>query len=83
MSASRPVSIGEPLDRVDGKAKTTGATKYSAEFAIPGLAHAKLVMSTAPSGRVSIDSAEAERAPGVIAVITPQTRCVCPRPSGD
>ena len=68
---SQPVTIGDPIPRVDGQAKVTGTAKYSAEFSIPGLAHAVLVMSTVPTGRVRMDTAEAARAPGVLAVITP------------
>jgi xanthine dehydrogenase YagR molybdenum-binding subunit len=72
MSRNGLIAIGDPLPRVDGRAKVTGAAKYSAEFAIPNLAYASLVMSTIPSGRVSrMDTSQAERAPGVLAVITP------------
>jgi xanthine dehydrogenase YagR molybdenum-binding subunit len=72
MSNATSVALGDPLTRVDGPAKVTGAAKYAAEFSIPGMAYAALVMSTVPSGRISrMDVEEAERAPGVIAVITP------------
>lgn len=65
-------AIGDPIPRVDGKAKVIGSARYSAEFATPGLAYAALVTTTVPSGRAArIDTAEAERARGVIAVITP------------
>jgi xanthine dehydrogenase YagR molybdenum-binding subunit len=64
--------IGDPLPRVDGILKVTGEAKYSAEFRVPGLVYASLVMSTIPSGRVaSMDTSEAQGAPGVLAVITP------------
>ena len=63
--------IGEPVSRVDGPAKVTGAAKYAAEFDLGGVTHAALVLSTIPKGRIaSIRIAEAERAPGVSAVIT-------------
>jgi xanthine dehydrogenase YagR molybdenum-binding subunit len=63
--------IGKPVSRVDGRQKVTGRATYAAEFAIPGLAHAAAVRSTIACGRIeSIDSAEAESAPGVIAVLT-------------
>lgn len=73
------ISIGDPLARVDGPAKVTGHAKFSAEFPIPGLAYAKLVMSTVPSGRVQIDTSQAEHAPGVIAVITPANALRLPK----
>ncbi|HEX5385732.1 MAG TPA: xanthine dehydrogenase family protein molybdopterin-binding subunit [Gemmatimonadales bacterium] len=64
-------AIGQPLSRVDGRAKVTGSASYAAEFDLPGLVHAALVMSTVPRGRITaIDTAAAERADGVHAVIT-------------
>ncbi|HZD40629.1 MAG TPA: molybdopterin cofactor-binding domain-containing protein, partial [Terriglobales bacterium] len=65
--------IGEPLSRIDGQAKVTGRATYAAEFELPDLAHASLVLSTIPHGRVSaLDSVEAERQAGVYAVLTHQ-----------
>src|SRR5947207_3127260 len=63
--------IGQPVSRVDGRQKVTGAATYAAEFHMPGLAHGAIVRSTVANGRVaSIDAAGAERAPGVVAVLT-------------
>ncbi len=63
--------IGKPISRVDGRQKVMGAATYAAEFDVSGLAHAAVLRSTIPGGRiVSMDSAAAERAPGVIAVVT-------------
>jgi xanthine dehydrogenase YagR molybdenum-binding subunit len=63
--------IGKPLNRVDGPAKVCGAARYSAEFAVPRLAHAVIVQSTIARGRITnIESAAVERLPGVIAVLT-------------
>lgn len=65
------LAIGEPVSRVDGRAKVTGAAKYSAEYDLHGMAHAALVLSTVPHGRITdIDTAAAEHVPGVLAVIT-------------
>lgn len=59
------------LDRVDGRLKVTGAAKYSAEYQIPGLTYGVLVTSIITKGRIKkIDTKAAERAPGVIAVIS-------------
>ncbi len=64
-------SIGQPVSRVDGRRKVTGAATYAAEFNAPGLIHAAVVRSTVANGRIaSIDAASAERAPGVVAVLT-------------
>jgi xanthine dehydrogenase YagR molybdenum-binding subunit len=63
--------IGQPISRVDGPAKVTGQAIYAAEFNLRGLAHAALVHSTIAKGRITgIDSSAAERAPGVLAVIS-------------
>lgn len=63
--------IGQPISRVDGRRKVTGAATYAAEFDVSGLVHAAILRSTIPSGRIaSIDGTAAERAPGVIAVLT-------------
>ena len=59
------------MNRVDGHLKVTGAAKYSAEYELPGMSYAVLVGSTIAKGRIkSIDARAAERAPGVLAVIT-------------
>ncbi len=65
-------SIGKPIDRVDGRLKVTGAARYAAEFAVPGLVHAVLVQSTIAAGGIAgFDLAEAQGMPGVLAIITP------------
>ena len=67
--------IGQPVSRVDGRQKVTGSATYAAEFDAPRLAHAAIVRSTVANGRIaSIDSAAAERAPGVFAVVTHRQR---------
>jgi xanthine dehydrogenase YagR molybdenum-binding subunit len=63
--------IGKPVSRVDGRQKVTGRVIYAAEFEVSGVAHAAIVRSTIANGRIaSIDTAAAERAPGVLAVLT-------------
>jgi xanthine dehydrogenase YagR molybdenum-binding subunit len=63
--------IGRPVSRVDGRLKVTGAARYAAEFKHQDLTYGVLVMSTIANGRIkSIDTKAAERAPGVVAVIT-------------
>jgi xanthine dehydrogenase YagR molybdenum-binding subunit len=63
--------IGGGLNRVDGRLKVTGAATYSAEYNLPNMSYAVLVGSTIAKGRISsIDTRAAERAPGVLAVIT-------------
>ncbi|HEY2655429.1 MAG TPA: xanthine dehydrogenase family protein molybdopterin-binding subunit [Solirubrobacteraceae bacterium] len=68
---ARKKIIGEPVDRVDGPLKVTGAAPYSSDFTYPDLTHAVLVQSTIAAGTISgIDAAKAQATPGVLAVIT-------------
>src|ERR1700751_2129932 len=63
--------IGPGVDRVDGPLKVTGSAPYPADFGFPEMAHAVLVHATVAAGRIGgIESAAAEAAPGVLAVIT-------------
>ena len=62
--------------RYEGIAKVTGKIKYAGEFSQPFLktdmAYAYIVQATIPSGEVkSIDRAAADKAPGVVAILTP------------
>lgn len=62
---------GRPLARVDGRLKVTGAAMYSADVPVERVAHAVIVGSAVSRGRIAaIDTGEAVRAPGVIAVLT-------------
>ncbi len=63
--------VGKPVDRVEGRLKVTGGARYAAEFKHAGLTHAVLVMSTIANGRIeAIGAKDAEKQPGVLAVIT-------------
>ena len=65
------IVIGKPVGRVDGPAKVTGQARYAAEFHPEGLLYAATADSTIAAGRIiAIDTAAAERAPGVIFVLT-------------
>jgi len=63
--------IGKELDRVDGVEKATGEAVYSGDIKLPGMLYAKILRSPHAHARiVKIDTAEAERLPGVRAVIS-------------
>jgi xanthine dehydrogenase YagR molybdenum-binding subunit len=73
--ASDEVYVGRPTDRVDGRAKVTGAAKYSAEFTAQDLLHGSVLNSSIAKGRIlAIDSADALALPGVIAIFTHENR---------
>ncbi len=63
--------LGQPVDRLDARAKVTGTALFSAEYPIEGLVHAALAFSTISKGSItSVDTTAAEGAPGVLHVIT-------------
>jgi hypothetical protein len=64
--------IGRSLDRVDGPLKVTGRAKYAFEYAAQGEAAYGFIVSAAIGrGRViGVDVRDAERAPGVLLVLT-------------
>ncbi|WP_077923191.1 xanthine dehydrogenase family protein molybdopterin-binding subunit [Spirosoma sp. 209] len=64
---------GTPVSRIDGIAKVTGKAAYSTDYPVKNLAYAVLFKSTIAAGTIrSIDTAAAEKAPGVLAIITHQ-----------
>lgn len=64
--------IGKPIDRIDGHLKVMGKAPYAHEVQDGGpAAYGFLVEATIAKGRVaSIDTVAAERAPGVLLVMT-------------
>ena len=63
--------IGGEISRYDGRLKVTGRADYTADVPVAGAAHGAIVHSTIANGRVtSIDTLAAEKAPGVLAVLT-------------
>jgi len=63
--------VGQSITRVDARAKVTGEAKYPGDFDLPDALQAKILFAGRPHARIlSIDSAEAEAVPGVVAVFT-------------
>ena len=68
--------------RYTGRDKVTGKARFAAEFHQPGMVYAHMVQSTIPAGKlVSVDQTAAEKAPGVLAVITPFNAPQLPKPA--
>lgn len=64
-------AIGSPISRIDGIAKVTGKAAYSMDHPVKDPAYAILFKSTIAAGTIQdIDTAAAEKSPGVLAVIT-------------
>src|SRR5271167_1368610 len=64
--------VGKPLDRVDGRLKVTGGARYAFEVEQgAATAYGFVVEASIGKGKIkSIDTGPAERAPGVILVLT-------------
>ena len=63
--------VGQPLDRVDGRAKVTGTALYTGDRTLPGLAHGVIVGSAIAHGHVvAIDATAAARVAGVRLVLS-------------
>lgn len=65
--------VGQATDRIDGKYKTTGTAPYAYERhdVVANQAYGYVLGSSIAKGRVTaIDTAEALKAPGVLAVVT-------------
>ncbi len=63
--------IGASISRIDGPLKVAGQARFAAEFPMEGLTYAALRHSTIARGRiVSLDTTQAEAAPGVVLVMT-------------
>ncbi len=76
-------AVGQPLNRVDGRAKVTGKATFAAEPAMKNMAYGVIVQSTVARGEIGvINVAAAERSPGVIAVLTPRNMPKLRQPKG-
>jgi len=61
--------IGKSAPRQDGRAKVTGAVRFTADISLPGMLHARILRSPLPHALVrSIDISAAARHPGIRAI---------------
>ena len=62
--------VGQPHPRLEGREKVTGRARYASDVRLPGQLYARVLRSPHPHARVrGIDISQAERAPGVHAVV--------------
>ncbi|HEX9963321.1 MAG TPA: xanthine dehydrogenase family protein molybdopterin-binding subunit [Pyrinomonadaceae bacterium] len=67
----RKTFVGESISRIDGFLKVTGAAQYATDYAVKNPAHGFIFKSTIAAGKIlEIDTSEAEKSAGVLAVIT-------------
>src|SRR5439155_503259 len=63
--------VGKPTKRIEGLEKVTGAARYTEDLYLPGMLHARLVLSPHPHARVvAVPREIALAVPGVAAVVT-------------
>jgi len=63
--------IGKSFPRVDSQEIVTGRVVFGVDVSLPGMVYGKVLRSPIPHGRiVRLDVSEAERLPGVVAVVT-------------
>ncbi|MBC7780194.1 MAG: xanthine dehydrogenase family protein molybdopterin-binding subunit [Proteobacteria bacterium] len=78
MSAPVPppqANMGQPIARLEARAKVTGAARYAADMPVTNPAFAYLVTSTIARGRITgFDESAARAVPGVLEVMTYRNR---------
>src|SRR3972149_1834201 len=63
--------VGKPVTRVDAKEKVTGEAVYGYDLVLPDMLYGKALFSPKPHARIKrINTEEAKRYPGVVAVVT-------------
>lgn len=75
----RKVVVGKSVPRRDGVDKTTGRGMFTSDVSMPGMLFGRILRSPVPHAKIkSIDTSEAEKLPGVKAVVhhwnTPKNR---------
>src|SRR6266566_534385 len=74
MQTAQPVLVGTSLPRQDGPDKITGRARYAGDQVVPGMLHARLVLSPYAHARIlNIDTSPALAVTGVVAVFTAET----------
>jgi 4-hydroxybenzoyl-CoA reductase subunit alpha len=63
--------IGKSVPKIDGRVKATGQARYTGDLKFPNMLVGKILTSPHAHARIlQIDTSEAERLPGVKAIIT-------------
>src|SRR5438045_1083739 len=64
-------NVGKAVTRIDGLLKVTGTATYATDYPIQNAAYAVIFKSTIAAGKITnIDTGDAEKSAGVLAVIT-------------
>jgi xanthine dehydrogenase YagR molybdenum-binding subunit len=77
-----PGVVGQPFDRIDGRKKVSGGARYAYEMQQDNVLYGFVVEASIGKGMIrSIDTRAAEKAPGVVLVLTHQN--APPQGTGD
>ncbi|MDO1450842.1 xanthine dehydrogenase family protein molybdopterin-binding subunit [Rhodocytophaga aerolata] len=64
-------NVGQAINRIDGIVKVTGTATYATDYILKNTAHAVIFKSTIAAGKITkMDTTDAEKSAGVLAVIT-------------
>ena len=67
-------TVGQPLTRVDGFERVSGAAEYTYDVQLPGMLFGKILRSSVPHARIKdIDISAAKELPGVRFILTNET----------
>ncbi len=73
--------LGKPRKLLEGSGKISGRTRYAGDVSVPGMLHLRPVLSTRAHAKIlGIDKREAEKTPGVVAVLSAQDLLTRDRP---
>jgi xanthine dehydrogenase molybdenum-binding subunit len=65
------INVGKRIPKMDSEEKVTGKATYIHDLKIPGMLHGKILYSSHAHAKIkSIDTSQAEKLPGVRAVLT-------------
>ncbi|MBT1686294.1 xanthine dehydrogenase family protein molybdopterin-binding subunit [Dawidia soli] len=68
-------SVGQPINRLEGKLKVTGAAQYAGDYPVDGLLYGYVVNSTITRGKIiNIETRAAMTLDGVVEVFTHENR---------
>ena len=71
----RETSVGQPVNRLEGKQKVTGAAKYAGEYNVADLLYGYVVSSKITKGRIlNVDVSAAKALTGVVEVLTHENK---------
>ena len=71
MNAVGPGAIGQSVERADGRLKLSGQAEFTGDIRVPGMLYGAVLHSPVAHARIkSIDVTAAEKAEGVVAVLT-------------